>query len=71
LARDYFANVTGDLVIIQSGEFPADGQTPDGALFLVHWDSTTSTFLKMKITDSTPRHLEHSVFAPLSLPTNP
>jgi hypothetical protein len=70
IPREYFANVSGDLVIVQSGEFQAEDQPPDnGELFLVHWTGTA--FIKMKITDSTPRHLEHAVFSPLDLSANP
>lgn len=40
-----------------------------GHLFLVHWDG--ATFLTMRITDDEPRYLEHGVFTPLSLATEP
>jgi hypothetical protein len=67
---DCFANAVGNVYVIRSGEFQAEDQPPDnGELFLVHWTGTA--FIKMKITDSTPRHLEHATFAPLSLSTNP
>jgi hypothetical protein len=71
IPSEFFANVLDDILIVQSGEFhePICGIQDNGELFLVHWDGTNC--LTHKITDGQYRWLEHAVFAPVSLPTQP
>ena len=65
--RGFFDNITDDVLLVQSGEI---WWAETGNLFLVHWNG--SAFVSMGIVDDNEtRQLEHAVFAPLSLPTNP
>lgn len=74
--RAFFANLQGDILIVQSGEFdgPLTLLPSNGELFVVHWAGTA--FDVTRITDGKPpevdpRQFEHAVFAPLSIPSIP
>ncbi len=55
-------NYWSDLLITQSG----DGAGDFGALFIVHWDSTNSTFVTRRIPYTS--QFEHVTFAPMNIP---
>jgi hypothetical protein len=71
IPREFFANMIGDILVVQCGEFsdPEDGRDGTGHLFVVHW--TGSEYLTSRIPPPSQqqRKIEHSVFAPISLPT--
>jgi hypothetical protein len=74
--RAFFANLQGDILIVQSGEFhhPETLVQSNGELFVGHW--TGAAFTTTRITDgkgrqADPRQFEHAVFAPMSIPSNP
>ena len=74
----FFANVGNDILVVSSGEFWIEmARTLDdnyqaallnGDLYLLHWDATQQSFLKMRVTDRYPRQLESAIFAPIDLP---
>jgi len=67
LSRSLFTHYWGDLLITQSG----DGTDPagPGILFIVHWDSPSSTFQVHSIYYG--HTFEHVTFAPIDLPSSP
>jgi hypothetical protein len=64
VSRSLFTHYWGDLLITQSGDGVGYGI---GALFIVHWDSTSSTFQVHSISYSS--QFEHVTFAPINLPS--
>ncbi len=71
----FFANLQGDILIVQSGEFhhPETLVLSNGDLFVSHW--TGAAFTTTRITDgkgrqADARQFEQAVFAPMSIPSN-
>ncbi|HEV2391526.1 MAG TPA: hypothetical protein VG146_04095 [Verrucomicrobiae bacterium] len=69
IPQQYFTNSIGDILVTRAGE---NGR--DAALFIVHWDNATGTFINRKIPyggGGAPfygEYIEHATFAPLDLP---
>jgi hypothetical protein len=70
LSHTLFTHYWGDLLITQSGDGGngGAGQSP-GVLFIVHWDSASSTFQVHSIYYGP--QFEHVTFAPINLPSYP
>ena len=63
VSSNLLTNYWGDLLITQAG----DGRgLPGGKLFIVHWDSTNSTFVTRSLSDC-GHDFEHITFAPIDL----
>jgi hypothetical protein len=71
LPRSLFTNFVGDVMITQEGELPS--------VFIVHWDTNSSTFLQRRIPAPTgfpgvsggDFNFEHGTFAPMNIPATP
>ena len=65
LSRKWLTNYWGDLLITDAGEASAQAK-----LFIVHWDSTNSSFVTRPISlpSSVGGRLEHVTFAPIDIP---
>jgi hypothetical protein len=72
IPRDFFANMIGDMVVVQCGEWGMDDplgyRDSTGQLFVVHWTGTTNLTVRIPPPNQDQRTIEHSVFAPISLP---
>lgn len=66
VGADFFATISGDILLVRSGEATAVDHLPDGALFLLHWIG--SRYVTLQVSDDFPRIIEHVVFAPVSIP---
>jgi hypothetical protein len=61
LSATYLTNYVGDLLITDAGEV-----SPQGKLFIVHWDAATTNFVVRRIRST--GGFEHVTFAPIDLP---
>jgi hypothetical protein len=65
--KSAFTNYVGDILIEQSGEVGSPPTPPK--LFIVHWSGSAFVTRSIDLNTYYPGHLEHVVFAPISIPS--